>query len=247
MDHKGQFTVGRRRCYPLTVTDAHSRYLLTCEACPSTAGKYVWPILERIFREQGLPQRMRSDNGPPFGSLGIGGLSRLSVYLTRLGIQQEFISPGRPQENGSHERMHGTLKREAVLPPHSRWEAQQQRFDRFRDEYNLERPHEALQMKTPAEVYRSSSRPLPAKLPEVAYPTSFIVRRVKLSGEIKWRGGLVTISEMLRGEYVGIRESEQDGWWRLHYGYWDLGLLGADGTVIKRPRALLSSSPMSPV
>jgi len=200
IDHKGEFTVERRTCYPLTLTDAYSRYLLACKGCPSTAGAYVRPVLEHTFRERGLPLRMRSDNGPPFGSTGIGGLSSLSVYLTRLGIQQEFITPGQPQENGSHERMHRTLKREAVRPAESTWAEQQRRFDHFRREYNCERPHEALLMKTPSDVYAATTRSFPAVLPDISYPTSFLVRRVKLGGEIQWRGGFAFIAEVLRGE-----------------------------------------------
>jgi putative transposase len=250
IDHKGEFTVERRRCYPLTLTDACSRYLLACQGCPSTAGEHVFPILQQTFRERGLPLRVRSDNGPPFGSTGIGGLSRLSVYLTRLGIQQEFITPGEPQENGIHERMHRTLKQEAVLPALSTWADQQHRFDRFREEYNLERPHEALMMKTPNDIYRDAPRPFPKQLPSIFYPTAFVVRRVKRGGEIRWRGGFTFLAEALRGEYVGLQESDRDGWWHLRFGPWDLGLLGSDGTLAKRPRALWTptqSSPMSPV
>jgi putative transposase len=250
IDHKGEFTVARRRCYPLTLTDAHSRYLLACKGCPSTSGEYVWPILEATFREVGLPLRLRSDNGPPFGSRGIGGLSRLSVYLTHLGIQQEFITPGSPQENGIHERMHRTLKQEAVLPGWHSWADQQREFDRFRREYNRDRPHEALGMQTPSDVYKGSARSFPELPPPLCYPTSFIVRRVKPGGEIRWRGGFVFIADVLRGEQIGLEESDQDGWWRLRLGPWDLGLLGSNGTLVRRPRALwlpFEGSPMSPV
>jgi putative transposase len=238
IDHKGEFTVEGRRCYPLTLTDAHSRYLLACKGCPSVAGEHVFPVLAHTFRERGLPLRMRSDNGRPFGSSGIGGLSSVSVYLTRLGIQQEFITPGEPQENGIHERMHLTLKREGILPPSSTWVDQQCRFDSFRGEYNFERPHEALQMQTPSDVYTEAPRIFPKQLPTISYPTAFVVRRVKESGEIRWRAGFTFVSQVLRGEDVGLEESDHDGWWHLRFGPWDLGLLSSEGTLVRRPRAL---------
>lgn len=237
IDHKGEFTVERRPCYPLTLSDSFSRFLFTCHACRSTAFEQARPILEQAFLKYGLPLRMRSDNGPPFGSQGIGGLSQLSVYLAHLGIEQEFITPGKPQENGRHERIHRTLKAEAVLPAGSSWPAQQLQFDEFRRTYNHVRPHEALQMRTPADVYVRSPRQLPGRLPEFAYHSGFLIRSVRTSGEIKWRGRTVFLSETLIGEQVGLLESEVDGWWSVHLGNWDLGLLAADGTLRKRRRA----------
>jgi len=238
IDHKGEFAVEKRSCYPLTLSDGFSRYLFACQACKSTAFEFAKPVLERVFLEFGLPLRIRSDNGPPFGSLGIGGLSQMTVYLAHLGIEQEFITPGEPQENGRHERIHRTLKAEAILPAGSSWHAQQRKFDEFRCTYNQVRPHEALQMRTPASVYTPSPRQLPARLPEFAYHSGFAIRNVRPNGEIKWRGKTIFLSETLIGEQVGLLEAEADGWWSVHLGNWDLGLLAEDGTLMKRRRAL---------
>jgi putative transposase len=158
-DFKGDFHTGdRRRCYPLTVTDAYSRMLLRCTALDSTKTRYAWPIFEEAFREFGLPERIRTDNGTPFASRGAGGLSRLSVWWVRLGIRHERIEPGHPEQNGRHERMHRTLKEETLHPPGSTARVQQKKFDAFRAEYNHERPHEALDDETPASRAREETR-----------------------------------------------------------------------------------------
>jgi len=166
IDFKGWFRTGDgQRCDPLTLSDTHTRYLLRCQAVDQTGGKFIRPLLEASFREYGLPARILSDNGAPFASTGIGGLSRLSVWWLRLGIVPERIAPGHPEQNGRHERMHRTLKQETAQPPARSVRAQQQVFDRFREEYNQERPHEALAMATPASVYAPSLRRFPERLP----------------------------------------------------------------------------------
>jgi hypothetical protein len=174
--------------------------------------EYVWPAFEVTFREFGLPVAIRTDNGPPFASRGLGGLSRLSARWVRLGIRLERITPGKPQENGRHERMHRTLKAEAVWPPSSDLRHQQKRFDHFREEFNHERPHEALKGQPPGQVYSPSVRPYPSKLPHVEYPGHFAVRMVRTDGTIRWRGDYLYISEALVGEPVGLEEVESDKW-----------------------------------
>jgi transposase InsO family protein len=172
-DFKGWFhAADGNRCEPLTVSDAHSRFLLKCQIVPNTSFSSVRPILEAAFREYGLPKAMRTDNGPPFASVGLGGLSSFTVWLTHLGIAHERITPGRPQENGRHERIHRTLKQETALPPRPTLGQQQCAFDEWRQEYNHKRPHEALGQKTPAEVYRPSDRAYPDVLPEIVYPVT---------------------------------------------------------------------------
>jgi len=228
-DYKGEFRVGSgETCYPLTITDAHSRYLLCCEGLSATSEREARPVFERTFREYGLPDRMRTDGGSPFASRAPGGLSRLSVWWIKLGIEPERTRPGKPQDNGRHERMHLTLKQETALPPRSSEVEQQSAFDGFRQEYNEVRPHEALGQRTPASVYVPSPRPYPETLPEMAYPTSFAVRAVRTAGEIKWRNELVFVSEALVGELVGI-EDVDEGIWRVHFGPRVLGLLDYEG------------------
>jgi putative transposase len=208
IDFKGWFrTKDGQRCDPLTVTDAHSRALLGCRICPPTAAG-VEPAMDRVLQEHGLPDRLRLDNGPPWGSRGVGGLTRLSVKWLKLGIGLEFIPPGCPQANGRHERMHATLKAETLHPPAATPAAQQQRFDAFRRAFNGERPHEALGQATPASVYERSWRGYPARLPPVTYPEGATVRRVRSNGEIKWQGELVFVGEALVGEPVLLEELE---------------------------------------
>jgi putative transposase len=173
-DFKGQFRMGNGRyCYPLTVTDGFSRYLLGCHGLPSTAVQGAKPVFTRLFQEYGLPQYIRSDNGVPFATNTLARLSRLSAWWVRLGILPQLIEPGRPRQNGRHERMHRTLKQEATRPPAPAMSSQQQRFDRFRRDFNDERPHEALDQQTPASVYQPSPRPMPSKLPPLEYPDRF--------------------------------------------------------------------------
>jgi putative transposase len=223
-DFKGHFLVGdRQRCDPLTITDGFSRYLLCCQAVTPTT-EYVWTTFDATFKEFGLPAAMRTDNGPPFSSRALGGLSRLSVRWVRLGIRLERIVPGRPQQNGRHERMHKTLKADTVWPPASDLKQQQRRFDRFRREYNEERPHEALDDQCPAELYSPSLRPYPRKLPEVEYPGHMQVRMVRTDGTIQWRGSNLYVSEALIGEPVGLEEVGNDKW-LMHFGPLSLAIL----------------------
>ena len=246
VDFKGQFRVGTRPCYPLTVSDAFSRFLLGCDGMDRIDGDLVRRSMERIFREYGLPRRMRSDNGPPFASVGRGGLSKLSVWWIRLGILPERIQPGEPQQNGRHERMHRTLK-EDVPRLHS-LRAQQGAFETFRRTYNEERPHESLGMRTPSGVYQASTRPFPSYLPEIEYPDGYELRRVRSNGEMKWRSRLVFVSGALAGEIVGLRP-EDDGLWTVTFGPVELGHM--DDRVryagLVRPRWGQDVLPRSPV
>jgi len=217
-DFKGQFRTGDGRlCYPLTVADGYSRFLLGVEGLDSVSGSQAWPVFERLFREYGLPQAIRTDNGSPFAAIrAVGRLSRLSVRWIKLGIGLDRIEPGHPEQNGSHERMHRTLKQETACPPAPSRSSQQERFDQFRSVYNEQRPHEALEQQTPAELYRPSPRPYPAKVPEPDYPGHFEVRSVRPNGEIKWQGEMLFLSEALSGERVGLEESA-DGVWTVHF------------------------------
>jgi transposase InsO family protein len=222
VDFKGDFRTGDgRRCYPLTVTDAFSRMLLRCTALRSTKTIRVQPIFEAAFRELGLPERIRSDNGTPFASRGAGGLSRLSIWWLKLGIRHERIQPGHPEQNGRHERMHRTLKQETLRPPAATMRAQQTRFDAFIEEYNEERPHEALDDAPPRSRYASSTRPYPSRLLNVGYEKQFLVRKVAASGRIRWKSALVTIGHALEGELIGIKPG--DG---LHHVYFSDICLG---------------------
>ena len=205
-DFKGWFRVrDGSRCDPFTLTDAYSRYLLRCEVVASTDGIAVRASLESAFKEFGLPKAIRHDNGPPFATKGAGGLSKLGIWLVHLGITPERIEPGHPEQNGRHERMHRTLKEETALPPRQTLRAQQLAFDRFRRQYNEERPHEALGQKPPASVYEPSLRRLPAMLPELEYPPDVELRTVRSTGEIKWQNRHVYIGEALAREIVSIQ------------------------------------------
>lgn len=226
-DFKGWFrTIDGSRCDPLTITDAYSRYLLCAQRLDRTDGEHVKPVMERAFKHYGLPEAIRTDNGPPFASIAVGGLSRLSVWLVRLGIRHERIAPGKPQQNGRHERMHRTLKAETAQPPAADLPSQQRAFDRFRDDFNNERPHEALGMKTPASLYAHSVRPYPRKLPELEYPKAYELRRVRSNGEVKLGGGLLYVSEALVGELVGL-ERLHERYWQMHFGPVPLGCVDA--------------------
>jgi transposase InsO family protein len=227
-DFKGQFrTADQRYCYPLTLCDGFSRYLLMCRGLLEPTTEAVWPWFERAFREYGLPLAIRTDNGPPFASpRSLGGISKLSAWWVRLGIRPERIEPGCPEQNGRHERMHRTLKREATQPPRASLRAQQGAFERFQAEYNTERPHEALRQSTPDQHYRPSPRHYPSKVPEIEYPGGFTVRRVRYAGTIKWKGGFVRVSNILSGEPVGLYQTGEDAW-AVYYGPIELGRLDA--------------------
>jgi putative transposase len=233
-DFKGWFTTGdRRRCDPLTLSDAMSRYLLRCEAVARPDGAHVRPVFEAAFCEFGLPLAIRSDNGPPFASTGAGGLSRLAVWWIKLGVRPERIDPGKPQQNGRHERMHRTLKAETADPPAATLDEQQRRFDAFRAIYNDERPHEALAFETPASLYRPSKRAYPCALREPTYGEGAAVRRVRSTGEVKWAGELVFISEALIGEPVAIEETD-NGEWLVRYAHIELGRIDEAGRLRRR-------------
>jgi transposase InsO family protein len=218
-DFKGQFRTGDGElCYPLTVTDGYSRFLLGVQGLDSVAESLAWPVFERLFQEYGLPEAMRSDNGSPFASASaLARLSRLSVRWLKLGIRLERIEPGHPEQNGRHERMHRTLKQETARPPAESRGAQQERFDQFREVYNEQRPHEALGQQTPAEFYRPSPRPYPSEIPKSDYPGHFEVRSVRHGGEIQWQGQFLFLSEALARERVGLEECA-DGIWDVYFG-----------------------------
>lgn len=218
-DFKGWFRTGdNARCDPLTVTDAHTRFLLGCQGLPGTCGfDAVQPIFERIFREYGLPRAMRTDNGAPFASCGLAGLTPLSVWFIRLGIHPERIRRGKPQDNGRHERMHRTLKETAINPARGSLRAQQRAFDAFVEHYNFERPHQALGQRPPGDFYRSSPHPFPKRLPDQPdYPREWTVRVIKLKGGMKWGGSEIHVSQALAGHAVGLEPIGETGW-LLHF------------------------------
>ena len=237
IDFKGWFRTGDgERCDPFTVSDLASRYILRLQVVDRPDGEHVWPILDATFREVGLPEVIRSDNGPPFASTAPAGLSWLAVRLIKAGVKPEYIKPGRPDQNGRHERMHLTLKQETANPPAANKRAQQRRFNEFRQIFNQERPHEALELATPAEHYQPSPRSYSGRLREPEYPADHQVRRVHNNGDIKWLGGRVFLSEALIGEPVGIVETDQ-GLHIIHYGPIFLGHLDRAGAFHKgQPR-----------
>ena len=210
-DFKGHFNTGDgSRCNPLTISDHASRYLLCCRHLVRMSYELVKMRFERVFREYGLPEVIRTDNGTPFSSRGLGGLSRLSYWWIRLGIHPERIEPGHPEQNGRHERMHKTLKDHTAKPPARSLREQQRRFNEFCVEYNEHRPHEALEMRTPLECYRGSIRKFPSRLSQVSYPDHMQIRRVYLHGDIMYKGRRLFATESLRGEYVGIEQVDED-------------------------------------
>jgi putative transposase len=226
-DFKGWFkTADGRPCHPFTLSDGYSRYLLRVQALMHPTHEQVQPLFMAAFREYGLPQAIRTDNGPPFGSRGLGGWSRLSVWWLKLGIVHERIEPGQPQQNGRHERMHRTLKAEATQPPQANQRAQQRTFAHFVREFNDERPHQALGQVTPASVYVISARAYPRRLPAVdatSYGADMAVRRVRSSGEIKWQGQRLYLSDSLVGEWIGLEEVGE-GQWAVHFGPQELAV-----------------------
>lgn len=233
-DHKGQFRLGNGTlCYPLTVADSFSRFVLRVTACSSTRHEEARPVFERAFREFGIPARILTDNGTPFGSAGVAGLSRLSVWWLKLGIRVERIEPGCPEQNGQHERMHRTLKAEATRPAAADLPGQQRRFNTFRKQYNEERPHEALSQDVPQQHYRASKRLYTKETPGLEYPFDYDRRQVRQNGNIKWKGELVFISESLVGEPVGIIESA-DGIWSVYFGPILLGFIHQGESRLRR-------------
>jgi putative transposase len=235
IDFKGWFMTGDGNyCEPLTLTDAHSRYLLRCQAMARTDTTHVWPVLEAAFCEFGLPHRLRSDNGPPFASRGAGGLSQLSVKVIKAGVLPERIAPGKPQQNGRHERMHLTLLQDTAKPAARSLRQQIKRLRVFQNVYNEERPHAALGNDTPAEHYTLSPRRYDGVLREPDYGPDHIVRRVRQNGEIKWNGNTIYISEALVGEPVGL--AEDDTGCTVSYGPIALGTIAPHGGRLRKPK-----------
>lgn len=218
MDFKGQFrTRDGLYCFPLTVQDVHSRFVLACEGRLDVSLEGVRPVFVQLFREHGLPERIRSDNGAPFASNALGRLSQLTVWFIRLGIMPELIEPASPQQNGKHENMHLVLKRQATRPPKATLRAQQRVFNGFRHEYNWVRPHEALGGALPSDLYRSSPRPYPRRLEPVTYPDHFELRRVSRNGGIKWFDQWVNVSHLLAEENIGMEEVDA-GLFDVYFG-----------------------------
>lgn len=212
-DFKGHFACGDgTRCHPLTMSDDASRYLIRCEGLTQPREGPVREEFERAFREFGLPDRIRSDNGPPFATNAIAGLSRLSVWWIQLGIVPERIEPGQPQQNGRHERMHRTLKEQTATPPALTFGAQQRSFDRFRADYNDHRPHESLGQTPPARHYHPSFRPMPGALREVEYGEGIVIRRVAINGTVSFQGSSHNIGTVLGGHPIGFRETGEATW-----------------------------------
>lgn len=241
-DFKGDFLLGDgRRCYPLTLSDNHSRFLIECQGLYATTLAPVRQHYEFAFRRYGLPCALRTDNGYPFASTGLGGLTRLSVWLLRLGVVPERIAPGKPQQNPRHERMHRTLKQATASPPRANLSAQQRAFNRFRHEYNELRPHRALANgQCPGDLFQPSTRMFPERLRELEYPDAYLKRRVRSNGEIKCHGHLVFLSETLVHETVALQPIDHD-LYQIHFAALTLGVLDArNGTIIrpdKAPRA----------
>jgi len=233
VDHKGWIRLGDgTRVEPLTMTDGFSRYLISLSATASTAHDEAKPLFEKAFREYGLPETIRSDNGAPFASTGPTGLTALSAWWIKLGIRHERIDPGHPQQNGRHERFHLTLL-EAMRPAEPNRAAQERRFAAFAHDYNEERPHEALGQRPPASVYQPSPRSMPVHIPKPDYPAEAAVRKVRSNGEIRWRGDLIAISTALVGEAVAVEESD-DGQWLVRFYDAPLGVIDPAKKKLRR-------------
>ena len=246
VDFKGWFRTGDGlRCEPLTVTDGFSRYLIICKAMPQITGACVQPELIAAFRRHGMPRALRSDNGNPFASAGgLAGLSRLSVWLLTLGIWPDRIDPGRPDQNGRHERMHRVLHEDAASPPSATLAAQQQRLDVWRADYNSYRPHEALGQRCPAAVYAPSPRVYPECVPEWDYPADHHIRRVGSKGYIKWRDATIYLTEALQGQTVALAQGD-DGDWAVRFRQFTLAML-SDATNTIRPARLARAQDARP-
>jgi putative transposase len=225
VDFKGQFkTRDGRYCYPLTVTDSYSRYLIGCQGLLSTETLGAKEVFEGLFKKYGLPARIRSDNGTPFASTALGRLSQLSVWWIQLGIRPELIQPGHPQQNGQHERMHRTLKAETTRPPEANLAKQQRLFNSFRREYNQERPHEGIELETPASMYEASTRILPKEVPTLVYPAHFETRLVSKNSGIRWNSQWVAVSQTCAGLHIGLEQVDH-GLWDVYLGPVKLGRL----------------------
>jgi transposase InsO family protein len=235
-DFKGWMrTTDGERIDPLTITDSMSRYLLRCQAVAKTDTGRVQAIFEAAFREYGMPRAVRSDNGPPFASCALAGLSRLSVWWIKLGILPQRIQAGHPEQNGRHERMHRTLKEATASPPQANRRAQQRAFDQFRQEYNEVRPHQALAMETPQSVYRSSPRPFPGRVPEPEYDTAMKVRRVFKHGQFFFNHHDVFLSKVLEGERIGLLPID-DRYQRIYLAWYPIARLDTQTLRVEKLR-----------
>jgi transposase InsO family protein len=235
IDFKGWFLTGDgKKCEPLTITDAYSRYLLRCQALARNDTDHVWPVLDAAFREFGLPLHLRSDNGSPFASRGAGGLARLSVKLIKAGVLPERIAPGKPQQNGRHERMHLTLLQDTADPPAPSLREQLKRLRDFQRIYNEERPHQALDDATPADHYAASPRRFDGILREPEYDGDHEVRRVRHNGDIRWRNRTIYVNHALVGEPVGL--AENDTGWIVSYGPIVLGTIAHQDDRLRKPK-----------
>ena len=231
IDFKGQFRMGNRRfCFPLTLVDDYSRYILRCDGVSTVSREQILPGLRAAFRRYGMPHAIRSDNGPPFATNSIAGLSKLGVWWKKLGIHQERIQPGHPEQNGRHERMHRSLKAEVlhVIQPNMR--RQQRAFDRWRSDFNEIRPHEGLGDRKPAQVYERSERRFSAIEPVVHYPSDYVIRQVRQNGSIKWHSKLIFVSAALVGEPIGLKQIDEHRW---HVFFTDLKIGMMDTELMK--------------
>lgn len=225
VDFKGEFkTRDGYYCYPLTIQDEFSRCVLACKGLYSTCHEDTYRVFRWIFKEYGLPDAIKSDNGIPFSSIGLGRLSRLSAWWIKLGIHPILIEPGRPDQNGKHERMHKTLKEDATIPPSGNLQAQQRRFNTWLQEFNFERPHDALKGKFPSEVYVKSKRSRPSRVPAVEYPEHFEVRRVSRNRCIRWACRPIMVGSALMDEYIGLEEVNT-GIWAVYFSWKRIGFL----------------------
>lgn len=235
-DFKGDFLMrNHKRCYPLTITDNYSRYLLACRGLTSTCYLDSKDWFENVFREYGLPEIIRTDNGTPFASRSVGGISRLSKWWIDLGIRPERIKPGRPMENGKHERMHKSLKEAVCIEPGLHMDMQQKYFDSYIHEYNELRSHEGIGRKTPASVYNSSLRLYPEKIRPVEYEEGDVTRNVRHNGEIKFKGKTAYISELLIKETIALDQIDEKKW-KIRYSFFELGILNEETMKVESCR-----------
>lgn len=233
IDYKGNFILGNgKNCYPLTLTDNYSRYLLACDAFPSISGVDVKATLIRVFREHGLPKAIKSDNGSPFSSRGLAGLSQLAVWWIKLGIIPERIKPGRPQENGRHERMHLTMKQQVASPPKENLLLQQLALDEFQNEFNHQRPHEGIDNKRPAWLYTRSPRLYPEHLKQVEYDSNVTTRKIRTNGTMKWNGREIFVSETLTNERIGLIQIN-DLEWEIKFSQLTVGIFDEKSLKVK--------------
>ena len=224
-DYKGEFkTRDGLYCYPLTILDEYSRFLFGCQGLYSNNYEGAFKVFKKAFKEYGLPKNIKSDNGVPFASNGLARLSKLSAWWIKLGINPVFIQPSSPYQNGVHERMHKTLKNESTIPPSGNMKTQQRRFNRWKDEYNFHRPHEALEGKYPSQIYRPSLKEYPSKLQNIDYPNHFEVRFVGSNRCFSWHQNIIFTSAAVENEYIGLEEVT-DGVWAIYFSWKRLGFL----------------------